>query len=367
MIRSLLTRLRDGALDKAGAAVDRALVHAALDVARRSPDRERVAREDHDARLAELARVTDAYSDPAYLDDPSRFFAAPSPVDPAQTPVRALPGGAGAVVDLAWASAFEPVHAVPRDEYLGCAENRTARARVWLHPSPRAAIVCVHGYLGGRWSIEEPAFSAPWLHGLGLDVAFTLLPFHGGRCPSGRQGMFPGRDPWRTVEGFAQAVHDLRALVGWLRARGAPSVTLFGMSLGAYTSALTATVCDDVDQAVLMIPLASLADAYVEHREGRDDRAPEWLRPRIDEAFRVVSPLARPARVRGGDALVLAAGGDRITRRSHAENLRAHFDADLEVFPGGHILQAGRAKAFGATARFLAGRGVIAGRTSAHT
>ena len=33
MIRSLLTRLRDGALDKAGAAVDRALVHAALDVA----------------------------------------------------------------------------------------------------------------------------------------------------------------------------------------------------------------------------------------------------------------------------------------------------------------------------------------------
>lgn len=367
MIRSFLGRLRDGALDRAGAAVDRALVHAALDVARRSPDRERVAREDHDGRLAELARVTDAYSDPTYLAEPARFFAAPPRVEPAQSPVRALARGRGAVVDLAWESGFTPVHPVPRDEYLSHPENRTARARLWLHPEPRPAVVCVHGYLGGRWSIEEPAFSARWLHGLGVDVALALLPFHGERCPNGRQGMFPGRDPWRTVEGFAQAVHDLRALVGWLRARGAPAVTLFGMSLGAYTAALAATACDDVDHAVLMIPLASLADAYVEHREGRDDRAPEWLRPRIDEAFRVVSPLARPARVRGTDMLVLAAGGDRITRRSHAENLRAHFDAAMEIFPGGHILQAGRGQAFGATARFLASRGVIAARTSAHT
>lgn len=367
MIRSLFTRLRDGALDRAGAAVDRALVHAALDVARRSPDRERVARDDHDARLAELARVTDAYGDPAYLDDPARFFAAPPPIVPAQSPVRALPRGRGAVVDLAWESGFAPVHPVPRDEHLAFTENLTARARLWLHPDPRPAVVCVHGYLGGRWAVEEAAFATRWLQGLGVDVAVALLPFHGERCPSGRQGMWPGRDPWRTVEGFAQAVFDLRALVGWLRARGAPAVTLFGMSLGAYTSALVSTACDDVDHAVLMIPLASLADAYVEHREGREDSAPEWLRPRIEQAFRVVSPLARPARVRGPDALVLAAGGDRITRRSHAENLREHLDARMEIFPGGHILQAGRGKALASVARFLADRGVIAARTSAHT
>lgn len=366
MIRGLFDRLRDGALDRAGAAVDRALVHAALDLARRSPDREAVARDDHAGRLAELARVTDAYADPSWIAAPEGFFVAPPAADPLSSPVRALAGGRGAVVDLAWESAFVPVHPVPRDEHLAHAENRTARARVWLHPAPRPAVVCVHGYLGGRWALEEAAFSARWLHGLGVDVALALLPFHGERCPRGRQGMWPGRDPWRTVEGFAQAVHDLRALVGWLRAREAPSVTLFGMSLGAYTAALVATVCDAVDHAVLMIPLASLADVYVEHREGRDDRAPDWLRPRIDDAFRVVSPLARPPRVRGSDALVLAAGGDRITRRSHAEALSEHFDARLEVFPGGHILQAGRGQAFAATARFLAGRGVIAPRASAH-
>jgi pimeloyl-ACP methyl ester carboxylesterase len=250
---------------------------------------------------------------------------------------------------------------VLRDEHFAQEDNLTAHARLWLHPDPRPTVLCVHGYLGGRWGFEESAFAVRWLHGLGVDVALALLPFHGARCPNGRQGMWPGRDPWRTVEGFAQAVYDLRALLGWLRARGAPTITLFGMSLGAYTAALVATVCDDVDHAVLMVPLASLADVYIEHREMGGDRVPPWLRPRIDQAFRVVSPLARPARLRGRDVLVLAAGGDGITRRSHAERLVAHFEASLEVFPGGHLLQVGRGRAFTATARFLAERGLPLG------
>lgn len=357
-----LARLRDRALDHAGAALDRALVGAALDLTRRAPDRERVARDDHDGRLAQLARVAEAYGDPRHLDEPARFFAEPADIVASQEPVRALADGRGAVVDLAWPSGFTPLHDAARADFLAAEENHTAHARLWLHPSPRPAVVCVHGYLGGRFAVEEVAFAASWLHARGLDVALALLPFHGPRCPAGRQGTFPGRDPWRTVEGFAQAVWDLRGLGRWLRARGAPTVTLFGMSLGGYTSALAATACDDFDHAALMIPLASLADAYLEHREGRDDAPPEWLRARIDDAYRAVSPFARRPRLEGDRVIVLAASGDRITRVSHAERLRAHFGAEMETFPGGHILQAGRRRAFGALARFLAARGVIAPR-----
>jgi dienelactone hydrolase len=355
-----LAKLRDDAAGAAGAALDRALVTTALELSRRSPERESVARDDHAESLRVLARVAETYA--PHLDDPSRFFiTAPAPT-PRIDPVRALPRAAGAVVDLSWASGFETVHSAPRDAYHAHVENRTAWARTWLHPTPAPAIVCVHGYLGGRAGFEETSFSVEWLYGLGLDVALPVLPFHAQRCPSGRQGMFPGRDPWRTVEGFAQAIFDLRALIAWLRARGAPSVTVFGMSLGAYTSALLATVSDDVDHAALMVPLASLADAYLEHREGRDDAPPEWLRARIDDAYRVVSPLARAPRIASDRALVLAASGDRITRGSHAERLRAHFDAERHDFPGGHILQVGRGKAFGTLARFLSRHGVIAGR-----
>ncbi|MFO0649698.1 MAG: hypothetical protein U0326_26005 [Polyangiales bacterium] len=357
-----LARLRDDAAGAAGAALDRALVTTALERSRRSPERERVARDDHGESLRVLARVAETYADAQHFEDPRRFFASPAPITPRLDPVRALPGGAGAVVDLSWPSDFDTVHAAPRDAYLAHVENRTAWARAWLHPSPRPAIVCIHGYLGGRASFEEAAFSVEWLYGLGLDVALPVLPFHAQRCPSGRQGMFPGRDPWRTVEGFAHAIHDLRALIAWLRARGATSVTVFGMSLGAYTTALLSTVSDDVDHAVMMVPLASLADAYLEHREGRDDAPPEWLRARIDDAYRAVSPLSRRPRVAGDRALVLAASGDRITRASHADRLTAHFGAERHDFPGGHILQVGRGRAFGTLARFLSRHGVIAPR-----
>ena len=56
MIRGLFDRLREGALDRAGAALDRALVHAALDLARRAPEREALARDDHAGRL-EIGRA----------------------------------------------------------------------------------------------------------------------------------------------------------------------------------------------------------------------------------------------------------------------------------------------------------------------
>ncbi len=356
-----LAKLRDDAMGTAGAAVDRLLVHTALELARRSPDREDVSREDHGARLAQLGHVAAAYDVPAWRDEPHTFFATPPAIDPALHPVRALPEGAGAVVDLAWPSGFEPVHPAPREQWSAKVENQTAAARAWLHTDARAAIVCVHGYLGGKPAFEEMAFSAQWLHGLGLDVVLPVLPFHGARCSSGRQGSWPGRDPWRTVEGFAQAVWDLRGLIAWLRARGAPSVTVFGMSLGGYTTALLSTV-DAPDHAVMMIPMASLADVYAEHREGRDDAPPPWLRPRIDEAFRVVSPFTRAPRITGDRALVLAASGDQITRTSHAERIAAHFNTECETFPGGHILQLGRGRAFRSLARFLSRHGVIASR-----
>jgi hypothetical protein len=357
-----LTKIRDAAAGEVGGALDRFLVRTALNVAQRSPSRERIARGDLSARLADLARVVEAYSDEKYLSEPGSFFVAPPRIEPEIEPVSVIKNGAGAVVDLTWKSGFETVHAAPRSDYDGYVENRTAHARMWMHPTPQHAMVCVHGYLGGYPALEERAFSASWLYELGLDVVIPALPFHGRRCPEGRRGMFPAGDPWRTVEGFAQAIYDLRSLMVWLRERGALSVTFFGMSLGAYTTALLSTLDTAPDYSVLMIPLASLSDAYMEHREGRDQEAPPWLTARLEDAFRVVSPLARKARVSGKNALILSASGDQITRASHAEKLREHFDAEHSVFPGGHILQLGRGQAMGVMARFLSRHGVIPAR-----
>jgi dienelactone hydrolase len=350
-----LQKLSHGALHRVGAAFDEAVVNLALDRAGAPPA-------DPQQALDGLARVAEAYADPRFFHDPDSFFRPPAAPAVEVLSSRPLPDS-GAVEDLRVASAFETVHPAPRERYRAHARNAFAYARHLRHPDPRATVMCIHGYLGGALGFEERAFNARWLYSLGLDVLLVVLPFHGERATEGHRGIFPGKDPWRTVEGFAHALHDLRAWAAWLRARGAPRVMSFGMSLGGYTAALLATVDASVGPAVLMIPLASLGDAYVEHREGRADAPPAWILPRIDDAYRAVSPFARPPRLRGEDVMVISASGDRITRGNHADRLRAHFgDGPTQTFVGGHMLQFGRGTAFEALARWLAERGLIAPR-----
>lgn len=346
-----------GWADQAGGWLDRKVVDLALDLGNR-PGRPKP---DPSEQLRQLARVAEAYDDPRFFAEPDTFFAPPPLPDPERAPVRPLPDG-GRVEDLTFASGFVPTHPFPREPYLARVENRTAVARYWRHRTPRATVICVHGYLGGSLPFEEVAFEAPRLYQWGLDVLLPVLPFHGLRAPNGRRGTWPGSDPWRSVEGFAQAVFDLRAWHRWLRAEGSSSVGTFGMSLGGYTSALLGTVERGLDYAGLMIPLASLGDAYLQHRARRPEPPPHWVGRRIDKSLRVVSPFARPPTLDPGRVLVMAAGNDGITPEGHAERLRDHFGARFDRFPGGHLLQVGRGRAFASLKEFLLEHRVIAPR-----
>jgi pimeloyl-ACP methyl ester carboxylesterase len=220
--------------------------------------------------------------------------------------------------------------------------------------------------MGGWWHIEERVFPVRWLFERGLDVALFALPFHGVRADPSRPGaapIFPGADPRITIEGFRQAVMDLRDLLTLLWGRGAPAVGGIGMSLGAYTTALLATVEPRLAFAVPMIPLVSIADfardtgrlvgTAAEQREQHDALA---------TALQVVSPLARPSLLPPERLLVVAGEGDRITPLSHALQLAAHFEAPLHTFHGGHLLQFGRAEAFRAIGRMLGRHGLLAPR-----
>ncbi len=171
-----------------------------------------------------------------------------------------------------------------------------------------------------------------------------------------REPPFPGRDPALTVEGFRQAVADLRDFVRFLRRdRGHRAVGLVGMSLGGYTAALTATVEPELDFLVPVIPLACLADFARE----QDNLPPGAQRGSVFEealrrTYREVSPLARPSLMGPGRTLVVGARADRITQVSHARRLAHHFSAPLHTWPGGHLLQWGRGEAFSRIEQLLA-------------
>jgi dienelactone hydrolase len=320
----------------AAARFDVAVVRLAQRIARRSAG----SGPPHDVRLQRLRETAQLYDG----IDPQAFFAEPPEPRMEERRVRSIPGG-GEVVDLTWESGWTPHDPAGRAAYLQFEENRVAHARLLRHPFPAPAIVCLHGYRAGVHRFEEWAWNARWLYRrLGLDVALLTLPFHARRAPRGRFApVFPSMRTGRTVEGFGQAIWDTRALMRWLRVRGAPKVGVAGMSLGGYTAALLATVEARLDWVVLFIPLADLTDVAFEHEALRGVTVPEFLREAGQAALRLVRPLARTPLVSGDRMLVAAAQADRITAAdSHAARLAAHFGAPLIAFPGGHLLQFGR-------------------------
>jgi dienelactone hydrolase len=344
-------------LGSAASAVDRAFV-AAMQMSNRRV-RARAESFSHAERIELLAQVARTYGSPELFTDRAAFFPPPAPVSVAERHVRELPWG-GECFEVSWASAFRPFDAGAGERYLAHVPNRTAYARLYAKSGQRPAVIAVHGYMGGHWAIEERAWPIRSLNRWGLDVAVAVLPFHGVRArPGSRAPAFPGGDPRVTNEGFRQVVADLRSLAGILRARGATSVGVMGMSLGGYSSALLATLDADLAFVVPLIPLASIADyARDQGRLGTGETA-ALQHAALEAANRVVSPFARPSLVPRERVLIVAAAADRVTPIAHAERLAAHFEVPLLRVNGGHLLQTWRATAFRAMKAMLRKSGIV--------
>lgn len=343
-------------LGSAASSLDRAAVLAATwSTQRTSP---RAVSLSHQKRLDVLSFIQEKYGEPSFFTSPERFFPEPAPVHPLSVHVRDQ--GDASVFDATWSSDHAPLLPGVPEGYFAHLNNQTAHARLFLSPKPRPVIIGIHGYLGGQYGFEERAFPVRWMLRRGFDVALVVLPFHAQRSRTDRAVAppFPGADPRYTIEGSRQAVHDIRGLIGFLLGRGAPSIGVMGMSLGGYVTSLLATLDRRISFAVPIIPLASFADfAREQGRLGRGAEVDSQYQA-YDRALRVVSPLARPSVLAPERILVLAAAHDRITPKSHAERLAAHFGSRLVVFPGGHLLQFGRGDAFREVGRFWRGMGL---------
>ena len=337
----------------AAAALDRAATLAAY---AQSASRRRRSRSEslcHAERLEVLARLAADYPEAARAS----YFSAPQRIEPVERSVRAGPAGVR-IIDLAWPSRYRPFAQHPEllERFARHRENHVAAARLFVSGRPRPVAILVHGYMAGQFAIEQRVWPVDWLQRIGLDVALFVLPFHAVRANPARRGAppFPGSDPRMSNEGFRQAIADLGNLTHWLRERGHPAIGIMGMSLGGYTTALAATVDPDLAFAVPMIPLASMADfARDQRRLGTTRVEAEAQHAALDRVHRVVSPLHRAPLISPERVLVIGAKADRITPLSHAQRLARHFRAPLETWPGGHLLQVGRAESFRRIGRML--------------
>jgi dipeptidyl aminopeptidase/acylaminoacyl peptidase len=144
-----------------------------------------------------------------------------------------------------------------------------------------------------------------------------------------------------TLHGLTQSVWDLRRLLSWIESQSATSVGLYGVSLGAYVTALLTALDDRITWALAGIPVSNYLELFQGHTPPRlraIAREHAILEGPAQEVHRVVSPLAMPTRV-PKDRLFLFAGlGDRVVRPSQAHALWQHWGKpEILWYHGNHV------------------------------
>jgi pimeloyl-ACP methyl ester carboxylesterase len=262
--------------------------------------------------------------------------------------------------EWSWQSIHPLIFRGIRHEYRSHRDNQTALLRTLsLRIKGKPMAILVNGFSSGHHLMERVAWPMREFHRLGIGVSLFALPFHG---PRGHAfpPEWPQQDTAFTIEGFRQAIWDLQTAIRAIRDAGASHVGVVGMSLGGYTAALLATVTSDVDFVVSYIPICNMPDVMYDN-----DLVPGTgeLQRHLYEGYREqlvpITPICRPPRVASKRVAVISGEFDQLATVEHGRRLAQHFDCELITFPGGHILQTRRAKAFRTVLEGFQARGVL--------
>jgi len=244
---------------------------------------------------------------------------------------------------LRFESGYAPPEGVPgRERWLGYEPCRDGWAYVLRHPGPpRPWLICTNGYRMGFKSFDVGLFERFFVS-KGLNVLIPVLPLHGPRRLGLHSGTgFLGIDVIDTLHAEAQSMWDMRRLLSWVRAQGAPRVGALGISLGGYTTALFSCVAEGLDCVVAGIPLANIPRVVMRHAEPHQLRYAQHLGfdlDLIDETLRPVSPLTLEPKVAHSNRMIFAANADRLVTPDQVMDLWRHWDEpEIVWYSGAHI------------------------------
>lgn len=290
----------------------------------------------------ELEATLDWLRAGGWMNAPASFHEAPPPMGPVAVATARTAGLDYEVMQFE--SEFEPRSGAPgRQRWLDYTANRSAEVRIVRAQQSREWLICIHGLAMGRTWLDLRAMGAGWLHRRGVNLAFPVLPLHGPRAVSrfaSGKG-FVGGDVCNTLHALTQAVWDIRRLVAWLRDEGAERVGVLGLSLGGYTTALIASLEDDIECAIAGIPAAEFGELSCYHSSGRALAQATEARitpERITAALTPVSPLVLRPRIAHDRRFIFGALADRFVPPQQVEALWRHWDQpEICWYPGGHL------------------------------
>ena len=229
-------------------AIDEALLAMAM-TPRRFPRRA-----DYHRVGQELADAQETFRRRGWIASPAAYHRTPPALEDGDvTHSRGWSLGTG-YERIAFDSGFAPHAGEPgEDRWRAFKANCRASATILRHPGePRPWVVAVHGFCMGFPLTDFRGLHVDLLHKeLGLNVAMPVLPLHGRRRATLVSGEpFLSFELMNAVHGMTQSIWDIRRLIRWVRAQGAPSISLYGVSLGGYIASLLAGLEDGLDTVV---------------------------------------------------------------------------------------------------------------------
>jgi hypothetical protein len=291
------------------------------------------------------------YAELAAERDPAKSFPAPTEL-PRMSSRPASPLAEwiarGTVDNLSFSSSFTAINPAMRKQWSALTSNNIARAQHWRHDDgPRPTLCVIHGFMGSSYLANGRFFSLPWYYRSGYDVLMYTLPFHGRRA--GRFSPFSGFGYFAGglsgfAEAMAQAVHDFRSIVDYLRHTGVDRIALTGISLGGYTSALVASVDDRLEAVIPNCPVVTPAKMFDEWfpanklvRLGL--RVTNISRDELAAGLSYHCPLNYQPLLPKDRRMIITGLGDRMAPPDQAVMLWEHWDrCALRWFPGSHVL-----------------------------
>lgn len=283
-----------------------------------------------------------------WFDDPAGYHRTPPPLRSPQLSSKRTTGLHRGIEyqEMVFESEYEPHPLEPgRERWLSHDDNGTAVAYVMEHKGKdRPWLVCTHGFSMGQASTNITGMGIQWIHEeLGLNVLMPVLPLHGPRSSTRFSGGGLLQPEFANVlHLFAQAVWDIRRMVGWIRSRSDAPVGLYGISLGGYTVSLASAFLEDLDCVIAGIPavdFTSLArdnEPWAYQAYGGDLQTDWGL---VHEVMYPVSPLTFEPRLPGDRRFIYAGVADRVARPDQARALWRHWGRpEIEWLSAGHVM-----------------------------
>jgi hypothetical protein len=296
---------------------------------------------------SEVGYALDLFEARGWLEKPEDYHRQPLPLEVPRVQSASVRTLAGRIEyeSLSFDSEYEPMEDEPgRDRWLGYVPNRTAHAHVLRHPgAPRPWIVCIHGYQMGKANEDFTAFDPRvFHHDLGFNMLLPTLPLHGPR----KIGRFSGDgylsgDVLDSIHAASQGIWDIRRAISWVRAQDAPSVGVYGLSLGGYNASMLVGLEPDLEFVIAGIPMTDLAGTFWRHLPDQIIR--QFLdagltRERLDQVSKVVSPMQLTPKLPLDHRAIFAGTGDRLVSPEDVRNLSRHWNHPPTTwYQGSHV------------------------------